>query len=252
MTLSTMAKDTTQNFVQSLMTGLLMLSCALCAAEDDRLSYQMDSPVWLQAVGKLIVPGIRTVEGHRTNHLERCSATLVAGDGDRQDIIITAWHCLELYSDLSKPIMFTLLPGFEHAVESQAYRLADGGGMHADWAILRLEKPVSRLISPLGVNPGGAEDSRAIMMAGFSSDSGIGNHGTRLSYDPSCQITRQSSHVSDSDCKAYKGASGGAVVQASAQGQVWLAGVVSEGDGVQLSTFVPISRFRHALNRYLR
>ncbi|MEH6590891.1 MAG: trypsin-like peptidase domain-containing protein [Halioglobus sp.] len=251
MTPPSMTTDTNRHLVQPLLTVVLMLWGAVCMAEDDRLSYQVDSPVWLQAVGKLIVPGIKTVDGHRTHHLERCSATLVAGERGQQDIIVTAWHCLERYSDVSKPIMFTLLPGSERAVESQAYRLADGGGMHADWAILRLKKPVSPLISPLGVNEGGAKEYSAIMMAGFSSDPGIGNHGTRLSYDPNCQITRQSPLVSDSDCKAFKGASGGAVVQTS-QGQVLLAGVVSEGNGAQLSTFVPVSRFRHALNRYLR
>lgn len=251
MTLPAMATRTARRRIASLMTLLLML-CAPGMAEDDRLGYQMDSPTWLQAVGKLLVPGIKSVDGYRRHHLERCSATLVQSDRARHDIIVTAWHCLERYSDLSKPITFTLLPGFDQAEELQAYRLADGGGMHADWAILRLEKPVSTLISPLSVNPPDAQDEATIMMAGYSSDSGIGHNGARLSYDPACQITRQSSLVSDSDCKAYKGASGGAVVGKSAQGQIWLAGVVSEGNGEGISTFVPVSRFRRALNLYLR
>ena len=223
-------------------------------ASDARQVYSSDAPDWLRAVGKLRVPGDRYRDGRRLHHREDCSATLVArGSSTRADTIITAWHCLEFYNDLSKPITFTLLPGSEGNIASEAYRLADGGGMHADWAILRLYKAVpARQIAALGIHPERADPVRPITMAGYSRDSGMGNNGEHLTFDPACSITHQAPNVSDSDCTAHKGSSGGPVIQVSTQGEPRLCGVISQGDGAGLSTFVPVSGFRNAINLYLR
>ncbi|MEH6593780.1 MAG: trypsin-like peptidase domain-containing protein [Halioglobus sp.] len=220
---------------------------------DSRQVYSGTSPDWLQAIGRLQVPGIKLENGRRTQHFEDCSATLISGAPDtRADIIVTAWHCLESYSDLSKAISFTLKPAQGEPISSEAYRLIDGGGMHADWAILRLYTPISAdRINFLQVNPGIPDKKRQIAMAGFSRDAGMGKHGTQLTYDPACTITAQSGQSSVSDCRAYKGASGGAVVQLSEQGQAWFSGVISAGDGNGVSTFVPISDFRVAVTQYL-
>ena len=213
---------------------------------DSRVIYSTDSPTWLRAVGKLRVPGIKTLEGRRSHHLEDCSATLVSRTTSTQaDIIITAWHCLEFYSDLSQPIMFTLLPESREPISTEAYRLDDGGSMEADWAILRLYQPVpNHLVDSLGIHPGRADYGRHISMAGYSSDLKKGQDGPPLAYDPRCRITGQSGRSSNSDCVARKGASGGAVVQVSERGDVWLSGVISQGDGSTLSTFVPVAGFR--------
>jgi hypothetical protein len=165
---------------------------------------------------------------------------------------VTAWHCLEHYEDLSKEITFSLLPGEPGAVHREAYRLEDGGGMHADWALLRLRRPVAPAeVVALLVDPGRADPALPISMAGYSRDAGMGAGGRHLTFDPACRITAQAPLGSDSNCLAHKGASGGAVMQLSPSGQARLTGVISAGDSAGLSTFVPLESFRAALNRYL-
>jgi hypothetical protein len=205
-------------------------------------------------VGKLRVPGSVYRDGDYEHLQEDCSASLVSRRPDRKaDTIITAWHCLENYNDLSRPIVFTLPTATRGALQREAYRVADGGGMHADWAILRLRLPVAPGDArALLIHPGRADPHRAIAMAGFSRDRGKGGGGDRLTFDPACRITNQRGLVSDSDCLAFKGASGGAVVQLSPTGMPRLSGVVSEGDGAGLSTFVPVTAFRTAIERYVR
>jgi len=224
------------------------------ATEDSRKVFSSQSPKWLSAIGKLQVPSTKMVRGYRSAHREDCSASLVSEPGsENADIIITAWHCLEFYKDLSKNITFTLLPASSHPITTQAYRISDGGSMHADWAILRLRSPIKHEgIVPLGIHPGSASERSLVALAGYSSDSGLGRGGKRLTYDPQCEVTLQRETSSTSNCRAFKGASGGAVVQLSDQGEAWLSGVVSQGDSEQLSIFIPVSRFRRAINQHLR
>jgi hypothetical protein len=223
-------------------------------ASDSRRVYSEGSPDWLRAVGKLQIPGIKIEQGRRRAHLEACSATLVSKThSPSSDIIITAWHCLEYYRDLSKPITFTLLPASGEPISSEAYRLTDGGDIHSDWAILKLSRAVSSdQVSSLHINPGSAVENRPIIMAGYSADADKGQSGNHLTYDPACSFTVNSSHSNNSNCLAHKGASGGAVVQLSEQGQAWFSGVISQGDGNSTSTFVPVAGFRSAINRHLR
>ena len=226
------------------------------AHADSRETYHAQSPNWLQAVGKLIVPGVKYSEGYRRNHRENCSATLISRTGNNTptttdaDTIVTAWHCLEFYSDLSKTITFTLLHGTARSFSSEAVRVADGGSMHADWAILRLLQPVpANSITALSLQPGHANPRKPISMAGYSRNNSL----QRLSYDLHCDITSQAQKGSNaSNCKALKGASGGAVVQLSSAGEAMLTGVISEGDGQNLSLYVPVEVFRRALNANLQ
>ncbi len=224
-------------------------------ADDSREIYNSSSraPAWLQAVGKLRVPGSQYRDGQRTHLLEDCSATLVTRSvGRKADTLITAWHCLAYYDDLSKPITFTLPGDVGGEIPREAYRLADGGGMYADWAILRLRQPVAAAeAGALLIHPGRADPQQTISMAGYSRDAGKGDHGNRLTYDPACRITTDNPRSSSSDCLAHRGASGGAVVQSSALGTPLFSGVVSEGDGAGLSTYVPVAVFRGALGRLL-
>lgn len=240
-----------------IITGLLLGSGGALAetvsANDSRQVYSGQAPTWLQAVGKLDVPGSTYSEGRRSHLREDCSATLISTvPGRPANTIITAWHCLANYNDLSKPITFTLLPGEPDTQVREAYRLSDGGGMHADWAILRLYRPISAAsTTTLAIDPGRADPARAISMAGYSKDPGVGDYGNRLSFDPACLITEQAAKASTSNCLAHKGASGGAVVQLSVSGLPRLSGVISQGDGVGVSTYVPVAAFRNAINRHL-
>ena len=221
---------------------------------DTREIYSSAAPPWLRAVGRLAVPGSRYRDGNRQHLREDCSATLVTRSaGAAADTIVTAWHCLEHYNDLSRPIMFTLLAGVEAAPRSiEAYRLADGGGMHADWALLRLRQPVAAAaVAALEIQSGRADPGQLITMAGFSRDPGKGGGGTRLTFDPACLVTRLDVASSESNCLAYKGASGGAVVQQSVDGEPRFSGVISAGDGAGVSTFVPVTAFRGAIGLHL-
>jgi len=218
--------------------------------------FMSTSPLWLLAVGKLEVPGIKFERGYQRNHRENCSATLVTKSaGNRADTIITAWHCLEFYTDLSKTITFTLFNGHKRSFSTEAYRLVDGGGMDADWAVMRLRQSVPASVAPaLKLHPEKANAKRPITMAGYSNDSLSGGTGDHLSYDPACTITRQAAARgrSESNCAAMKGASGGAVIQLSADGEPLLAGVISQGNGRDFSVFVPVEDFRKAIIADLR
>ncbi|MEM8660994.1 MAG: trypsin-like peptidase domain-containing protein [Pseudomonadota bacterium] len=217
---------------------------------DPREEYHQGSPNWLRAVGKLKVPGSTYENGKRIYQWEDCSATLVSANGSaRADTIVTAWHCLENYSDLSRPIQFTLTAGQDSPIHREAYRFADGGGMYADWAVLRLLAPISSdQATVLPIHPASAESGISIAMAGYSRKTALGDFGNRLTFDPLCSIKLRSHDVIESDCLAQKGASGGAVVQRSDNGTLWFVGVISEGDGRGISRFVPVGRFRTALS----
>jgi V8-like Glu-specific endopeptidase len=232
---------------------IALLGSAVAQAEQ-REVYGRHSPKWLQAVGKLDVPGVQYHQGYGRHQNENCSGTLVTtGQRNSADTVVTAWHCLEFYRDLSKPITFTLMPGSEQSLSREAYRVADGGGMYADWAVLKLHKPVrAEDIAALNVNPKRADMLRPVTMAGFSGDGGLGKEGTVLTYHSGCSITRQDRRESESDCRAYKGASGGAVIQLSPDGQAQLSGVISRGDSENVSIYVPVSGFRSPLTLHLK
>lgn len=232
---------------------LLLLSTPFPATAEQRLAYSPDSPAWLQAVGKLRVPGSQFKDGRRKHRLEDCSATLIAATpaSSEADVVITAWHCLEFYNDLSRPILFTLLPQGPAPVTREAYRVADGGGMHADWALLKLREPVPAAhVAGLVANDGSGPTPARVTMAGYSRDKGLGERGNVLTYHPYCAVTQWQS--GESDCSAFKGASGGAVVKLSASGQASYAGVISRGNSEDISIFVPVTEFRTPLNRALR
>ena len=237
--------------------GLLLLALAVSAGNasgDPRQAYSELSPAWLGAVGRLSVPGSRISDGRRAHQLEACSATLVGrGASPWADTIVTAWHCLEFYNDLSRPITFTLLPGRRGELTREAYRLGDGGGMDADWAILRLYRPVAaEEVAALPIGTGAADRARPVIMAGYSRDDRLGHGGRRLTYDPACRITAQTPARGDTDCRAHKGASGGAVIQLSPEGEPQFTGVISAGDGASTSIFVPVTHFGATLRQHLR
>ena len=103
---------------------------AVATESDTREVFGPGSPAWLRAVGRLQVPASRYWDGRTEHHLEDCSATLVSVPGRRSaNTVVTAWHCLEFYRDLSRPINFSAQDGDGQWHSRQAYRLADGGGM---------------------------------------------------------------------------------------------------------------------------
>ncbi|MGB1140876.1 MAG: trypsin-like serine peptidase [Halioglobus sp.] len=239
-------------FAVPLLTTLLTITSHSSVA-DDRVVFDGKTPVWLAAIGTLEVPGSRYTAGRREHFTEDCSATLVRRHGEgRANTVLTAWHCLEKYSDLSKAIRFTLRTSAGNVLSLEAYIVRDGGSIESDWAMLRLYESVAREdVRALHINTNSVDMSRHIVMAGFSRDAGLGAGGTRLTYDPACRVTSAETHANATDCYAYKGASGGPVIQVDSAGVPAVYGVISEGDGVGYSTFVPASTFRSAVRELL-
>lgn len=226
-------------------------------AEDRRLIWDGSHPAWLAAVGRLEVPSLRHDGGERRHYIENCSATLIGRPGQRvAQTVVTAWHCLEGYRDLSRDIRF-ILPGEGTALGALvAYPLSSGGSMADDWAILRLARkvPVEHVAPLQAVTLAGAVQSStsSLAMAGYSRDDGRGAGGDRLTYDPGCHIRAAIDKNLETDCQAFRGASGGAVVELTPSGEPRYRGVISAGDSETVSRYVPVERFRSELDQALR
>ncbi len=189
---------------------------------------------WQSAILPLTVPVERLDQHHRRAMTDECSATVIATHPAR---LLSAWHCFDGYNDLTKPPMVMTSEG------PMALRLiASGGSMLADWALLApadryvdaaLSTYPSLVVAPLRSMP-----NAAVVMAGFSHVSG--DQQRQLRADMHCQASRADRHWVRSDCIAYKGASGGPVLQR--MGSEWrVVGVISakEDSGTRLFTLVP-------------
>ncbi|MDP5070543.1 MAG: serine protease [Congregibacter sp.] len=197
----------------------------------------------LASVGRLHIPGQRYNNGYARHYDESCSATLIT---DRElakssNLIISAWHCIELYRDLSKPLTFETADG---AIRS-ASLLHSGGGMHSDWALLRLNSP---LPSPAFLGTENHQGAKNLLMAGYPRS--LSSSPRVLAIATDCQIIGDDGPDRRSDCVLQKGASGGAVFSVAHPGPQYL-GVISRGDGESQSIYVPLRRFRDAIRAFL-
>ncbi len=219
----------------------LFFITSICATAEPRQTVDANSPTWLRAVGKLTVPGHRLVEGERLHLREDCSATLVA-----PQTILSAWHCLENYRDLSREIQFSLVNS-NGLTTLRATRLASGGGMTADWSLLRLERPL-RGVKPVPVSAATSATLQGqLSMGGYSGDVDVGAGGERLTWQANCRITANEGYRVASDCLAYKGASGGPAIK---DGEI--IGVVSAGDSEGITYFAPSAGFISAVRLHSR
>lgn len=238
----TLALSAILSHMRSIALPLLLIFSFSCSA-DPRQVFGADSPAWLQAVGKLTVPSYRYINGDRHHHDQHCTATLV-----KEDIILSGWHCLEYYADLSQEIVFSL-PYAKTTIKRSAIHLADGGGMHADWLLLKLNRPINEQVAaavPVSTVAVVAPGTQALTLAGYSRDSGLGGGGRKLSYHPGCEILHNESYRVATNCVAFKGSSGGPVVHRQT-----IVGVISAGDSEQLSYYTPSNAFIGAVRLYL-
>ena len=192
-----------------------------------------------RSIGQLFVPAIRYEQGYARHYDEHCSATLVAhGHRPASRLVLSAWHCLEDHRDLSRPVLFQTADGQRIA----AQLMASGGAMHADWALLRLSRA---LPAPLPVQAAGVTASDPLRMAGFP------RHAAPrvLTFASGCRVTGEDGADLRTDCVLQKGASGGATLTDSATPA--LIGVISRGDGVTQSIFVPVARFYRRIRSFL-
>lgn len=191
------------------------------------------------SIGQLFVPAIRYEKGYARHYDEQCSATLIAqGRRSASRLVLSAWHCIEDHRDLSRPVLFQTADGQRHI----ARLVASGGAMHADWALLRLPRA---LPAPLPVLSGGPAASGPLRMAGFPRRTAP----RVLTLASGCRVTGEDGADLRTDCVLQKGASGGAALTDSATPA--LIGVISRGDGVTQSIFVPVARFYTRIRPYL-
>lgn len=211
---------------------------------EPRAAFTAAAPAALASVGRLLVPGRRLEDGYPRHYRESCSATLLRpARGGPAQLILTAWHCLEFHTDLTDEITFVIGSQRGGTLTRTATPLLSGGGMHADWALMRLQTPLAATeASAVSLRPESPPAAgTALIMAGFSRDPGLGRGGQRLTYHADCEVTDSVGQDIGTDCLAYRGASGGAVFDAAGER---LLGVVSRGDSEGRSIFVPVSRIR--------
>jgi hypothetical protein len=198
-----------------------------------------DSDAVATAVGRLRIPAIRYENGYARHYDEQCSATVVAIEaGMRSPYLLSAWHCLEDYRDLSRPLIFTDAHGAQYTVQV----LTSGGGMHSDWALLRTANSLPGAL-PLGADTG--SDTSPVHLAGHPRATAA--DAFTLLRD--CSVSGTDGRDLRTDCVLQRGASGGAAVRGV--GGLRLVGVISRGDGVSQSIFVPVARFLGDIRRYL-
>ncbi|MEO1078052.1 MAG: serine protease [Pseudomonadota bacterium] len=190
-----------------------------------------------RSVGRLLVPAIRYHDGYARHYDEQCSAALIHEPGrDASPFILSAWHCIEHYRDLSRSLVFEAESGQRYAVRV----LASGGGMHSDWALLRLPQA---LPGPLAVEAvADQQQSLKPILAGFPHDAG-------LTTESDCRITGHDGKDLRTDCVLRQGASGGAVIDRGTAPRY--LGVISRGDGETQSIYVPVERFLARILPYM-
>lgn len=228
----------------------LLLPATLVTGEP-RQQVSSTSPPMLMSVGRLLVPGRRMENGYPRHYRESCSATLLAPiEGEPASLILTAWHCIEYHTDLTDAITFVIESSSGERLERRVQPVSSGGGMHADWLIMRLQEPLpTDTVTAASV----AQDAppgigSRIIMAGYSRDKGLGEAGEVLTFHGNCRVVARSDQDIATDCLAYRGASGGAVFSI-ASGR--LLGVISRGDSLAQSIFVPVSRIARRAGRLL-
>jgi hypothetical protein len=201
----------------------------------------------LASVGRLLVPALRYRNGYAEHFDERCSATLVAASprATHSRLLLSAWHCVEDYRDLSRPLVFESAAGDR----SKANILVSGGGMHSDWVLLRLMDelpgPVSLVPDP-SPSMGNTSDG-PLLMAGYPREAH--GAGSTLETAGNCRIIGMDKADARSDCVLQKGASGGAVFSGTEDHR--FLGVISRGNGESESIFVPLLRFHSRITPYL-
>jgi len=177
---------------------------------DDRVRVNTAETPWAQ-VGLL-----RMASG------EACTATLVG-----EDVIVTAAHCIHSELGINARGSFTAAstaPGGPYSADVTAYltdaqysyqRFLNGDDVDGrDWALLRLDSPIGRIIGYLGVRnalgpPGGESPTRPeLYQAGYGWDT-----GDFLAANVRCRIVRVfSDNTFAHNCDTTRGDSGSALM----------------------------------------
>jgi len=237
--------------INHLVTIFLIFSCTTSAMitmsatsqADPRSVFNEQSPQVLAAIGKLTIPSERKINNETQHFIEDCSATLVRDNYNQHRWLLSAWHCFENYTNLGRPITLKIRDnqGIWHARD--VHVVVHGGSMQSDWALLRAETPLPKAMTAL---PMDQYHEGGVTIAGFSGDDGLGASGERLTYQENCMPSTLSLDEQQItvDCLAFKGASGGAVIQ---RGKI--VGIVSQGDNEGRTSFVSHTMYGHRVAR---
>ena len=154
-------------------------------------------PAWTAAVAKFTWATKRGKAGAG-------SAVLVS-----RDLAMTAYHCVKDWT--GRGVLRFGLIGKKADVRRIAVAVVDSSAA-GDWAILRLDKPVTS-IRPLvpATRKLRAYDTKRMLLAGYSCDPGNGRGGLFLSYDDGCRMKKLRSDAGRilTDAICFYGASGG-------------------------------------------
>ena len=212
---------------------------------DNRRLLTHSSPTYLFAVGKLQVPSQRQTGNDNQHFIENCSATLIDDHRAQLTWLLSAWHCFENYHNLGRPILLHMQDSTGKAYQRQVHIVKHGQSMQQDWALLRTDIPLPRTLSALEM--GNYSDGK-VSIAGYSGDSHLGQDGAVLTYEENCSPSENTldPRQHSVSCTAYKGASGGAVIQAGR-----IVGIISQGDNQGTASFVSHATYADHVARYI-
>lgn len=219
-------------------TGLLCALVALAlnpvtATELLRKRYDAQAPAWMQNVASIEVPGIKFEHGRARHYTEYCSGTLLRDDSSSETrYVISAWHCVEYYQDLSRSIKIRF-PHFQSSPSVYSARLIDsGGGITNDWALLELSNGPNKAQLP-GMPLIMTDPAKPATAMGFAL--ALDNGRQQLAFDDSCSAQSAQHWL---NCTTSKGASGGPIVQTLGS-STGIVGVISQGDSRALTISYP-------------
>ncbi|MGB3751923.1 MAG: tetratricopeptide repeat protein [Arcobacteraceae bacterium] len=214
-------------------------------SNDTRKIVTKSSPIWTQAVGRLIIPTeLKFISEKKYQKQQKnCSASLVnLSNNSDSSVIITAAHCITEFNGSVGALKFIIkdingdiihrVAKIEFASKFDIKKITTT----TDFAILSLDKPISKTkVTPLIIQ----KDSFATLqkksyknyasLVGFSSD--IAKYGAKLTYDPKCLISSFNTMYGASTCSGFNGASGGPIILTTTKNNIdfasYFVGVVS-------------------------
>ena len=183
----------------------------------------------MRNIAVIDVPSEKRESGQNRHYTERCSGTLLQSvEPKGPKLLMTAWHCIEHYADLSKTIGVRFPHAADKARSYSARVYRSGTSISSDWALLKLTAPVGdpKLTGLPLAAPWENEKATALGFAGA-----LEQGRSTLSFDPRCVWSTSNLWAS---CQSSKGSSGGPLVQVRSN-QAYLVGVISQGDSEKLT-----------------
>lgn len=222
---------------KGLLCALLMVELSFASeAEFPRQRFDAKSPKWMANVANIEVPAIKYEQGRARHYIEYCSGTLLKSAKTSQPrFMISAWHCVEHYQDLSRDLT-VYFPHSQSRHKAYRARLVDSGGsISSDWALLKLsDSPSSAHLAGLTLMT--TDINQPATAAGFAL--ALPNGRQHLSFDDSCEANGENEWTR---CTTSKGASGGPIVQIH-QSMAGIVGVISQGDSQAFTISFPSAR----------